>query len=135
MRTAGLPLFMAFVASTPVSATAPSFPSKMNCKVSGHAGCSDDGICVGAGTSDPTIKLSISRLSRTLVLNGILGKIDDGNSDPYEVGTHSVRWKWGVIAFKTYRLNQPQPGRLFLTLGGGETELEFLCLGSREARN
>lgn len=105
----------------------------MNCQVSGHAGCSN-GICVGAGTRDPTIKLTISRTERTLQLNRISGTIDNAAGDPYADGPHRIVWRRGLIAYDTYRLHQPQPGRMFLTLSNSNEELEFQCLGSLYAK-
>lgn len=134
MRKTGFICCVAFLLLGPGSANGADLPSKMSCKVSGHAGCNGD-ICVGAGTKDPSIKLTIFRSSHTLLLNGISGKIDDGNGDPYADGNHNVRWKWGAIAFGKYRLIEPQPGRVFLTLNGGGAELEFLCLGSLRAKD
>jgi hypothetical protein len=133
MRGASLICGMTYVVLGLGTAHAADLPSIMNCKVSGHAGCDGD-ICVGAGIKDPSIKLTISRASHTLLLNGISGSIDNGTGDPYADGNHNVRWKWGTIAFGTYRLSQPQPRRVFLTFHGGGNELEFLCLGSLNAK-
>jgi hypothetical protein len=134
MRKAGFICCLAAVLSEAGSAHAGDLPPTMSCEVSGHAGCNGDD-CVGAGIKDPSIKLKISRSFHTLLLNGISGSIDEGNGDPYADGNHNVRWKWGAIAFTTYRLNQPEPGRVFLTLHRDGSELEFHCLGSLFAKD
>jgi len=133
MRKDSFFCYMALLLSGPELAHAAELPPIMKCKVSGYGGCSGD-VCVGGGRKDPSIKLTVSRPSHSLLLNGISGTIDGGNGNPYADVTHHVRWNWGLIAFETYRLSQPQPGRVFLTLNSGGSELEFHCLGSLHAK-
>ena len=107
-------------------------PTKMRCKVSGSAGCSE--ICVGAGIRDPSVTLIISRSSHTIILNGVSGVIDNRAGDPYADGNHNVAWAHDMITYNSYRLNRTEPGRLFLTLSKHDAELEFHCLGSLYAK-
>jgi hypothetical protein len=121
------------VAAASGSAHAAELPQVMHCAVSGHAGCNGD-VCVGAGTKEPSIKLTISQTAHTLYLNGIAGSIDDGVGNPYADGKHKVRWKRDLISFASYYLSQPQPGGVYLTLRGGNNELEFRCSGTRRPK-
>lgn len=129
MLKTGIMCAMALLMSGSGIVSASDLATSMRCKVTGSGGCSGD-ICVGGGIKDPAVKLYISRLNHSLSLNGIDGKIDDGNGDPYAGGNHKIRWKHGLITFRTYRLNKSQPGRVSLTLNNGGGELEFHCLGS-----
>lgn len=116
-----------------VLAGAAHLPDSMRCNVSGHAGCSND-ICVGAGTSEPSVKLKISRRSHSVSLNGIAGSIDRGVGDPYAEGSHHVSWTRDLIAYDSYSMAEIQPGRVFVTFRSGNQELEFHCLGSLYAK-
>jgi hypothetical protein len=105
----------------------------MHCVVTGHAGCNGE-VCVGAGTQEPSVKLIISQGDRALYLNGIAGKIDDGVGDPYADGKHKVRWTRDLVALDSYYLNKEQSGGMYLTLRGGNHELEFRCSGAHKPK-
>jgi hypothetical protein len=79
------------------------------------------------------MKLIISQTAHALYLNHIIGTIDGGAGDPYADGKHKVRWKRNLIALESYYLSE-QPGSVYLTLRGGDNELEFRCSGTRREK-
>jgi len=112
---------------------APASPVRLaptlRCVVSGYGECSN-GKCSGAGTSEPTVRLTISRNSHSVNLNQLEGNIDRGVGDPYSKGWHNLTWRRGLVAYESYQINELQPGGLIVTLRGGDKRLEFRCQGS-----
>ncbi|WP_157081057.1 hypothetical protein [Novosphingobium naphthalenivorans] len=114
-------LMIAVCSAQPI--TAIGHESLVECRVSGHAGCSD--ICVGSGVRNDSIWLTINPDSRLIELNGLKGHISD--SRPIDASEeHLIDWQWQVIGLDHLRYRSVN-GRKIVTLTNHESELEFSC--------
>ena len=118
-------MILAFISAI----SAQEMPSSVNeyCHVTGHAGCSKDRWCIGAGTSYPALKMEISDDGRHLFINGIQGTVI-GEGSIYDEKEHHIAWALSLISYSSIFIKQTKESgivaQLFQDDGG---ELEFNC--------
>jgi len=132
MRKAGFICCIALALSSSGLANPGGPPPAMTCELAGIEGCSSK-TCTGSGVQDPSLTLTVSRTSHTLAINGIVGRIDDSESDPYAEGFHTVTWNWDLISYKGYRMYEAS-NSLLIGLTENGSNLVFNCLNLLDAK-
>jgi len=125
-------LALAFALMPVASPASIGLPVHLRCDVSGHAGCRND-ICVGTGRRDTSLRMEIDTIARTIVLNGLQGRIDGSGSLDYGQ-TRSIYWRYQIIRLGKISVSRTRDYRdkngswfAIINLEDETSQLEFMC--------
>jgi hypothetical protein len=102
-----------------------AMPAVLKCRLVGYGGCSEQGICVGGGNADPSVRMTIDMRKRTIRINNLEGRIL--GADPLDApGSRDIHWRWSLIGATKLSLLRTGGG-IFVSLGGNGTVTEYRC--------
>jgi len=112
--------------------TGAQLPEHLRCQVSGEAGCSTDGVCMGGGRRYDKISMTIDAERKSVVINDIGGRIDGPERLDFDQ-RRSVFWHPRLFGLSTIHVrpeaSRDRNGISFTTveLTNGSDLVEFEC--------
>jgi hypothetical protein len=102
-----------------------AMPAVLKCRLVGYGGCTEEGICVGGGRTDPSIRMTVDMRKRTIRINNIEGRIL--GQDPLDApGERDIHWRWSLIGGTKLSLLRVN-GKMFVSLRGNGSVTEYQC--------